>query len=830
LVGGLVALHISSTAALAALAFCPVSNFAQEPMQALVTTQPYLAFPDDLPEVMDDGLDGGMPMCSNLRVARLPATKCAVGDKECQEHACREKCCEDEDCTFYQFSIEPLASGPGGSQGGDDKVNVVCNLGEKHQLVDSNCEKPFFGEVCTNRLPAWKQVGKDHTKCLSGYGAGSGFLVDDQMDCQETAIANGHCFYQYNAEKKTCATCASDSDMDENVRENWKVYQDPNCGGSHVDSGATCTEWQLKKALMQKMAKTEEHRPVSRGCRGNSAQCLKRRCRTACSKQADCTFYQFQEGANLCFLGTAEILDENDFEKPTYGGFVSSERKCKTGYQCPTTNECLDDCGTCEGFSKNGESNSGRGKKRNWCERSTVQSMCHDDNWVSEYRGNDAGQWCEGMEGVTVNIQDEFDRRETGASLCQKACCSNPDCALYQMDAEVAKKTGDQFKSGDTVLCFLGLETSARRPLFKCNGVPPKNKRTKAPPIGMALSSRGCVGGSAACMTKRTCVDHCRTECMGAPVYNEATGACEAEKDDDEAHLHLSWAHDASHKHAFKDNFVSATPRLHNNADGAYYLEAKSNQEARYEEKDDLLGLQMNSNKVISSDGGADMSTSCDTLKDRADSDMLCYFDDSAGEGAGACACEFTQKQTCSNWFEDGQKLKYVVEDAGMLIFTGDKCQCSSTATDGHYTCSFGLQKEIPKIKPDKDDEAALTLSTSRPTCDPSRCDAQMKAKMPDAVGVVVRFGSHNCGYTYSGSSGEYYCDSKCNCHQELDEQEEEQGKLLEDDECSNDRVCPGMQSCSSLNYGSYGCGYSCENSAGDFFFCSQDCDCESDE
>jgi len=820
LVGGLVALHISSQTALAALAFCPVSNFAQEPMQALVNSQPYLAFPDDLPEMMDDGLDGGMPQCNGMRSAVLASTRCSPGDKECQEHACREKCCEDESCTFYQFSVDP-------SSAGADSTEVVCDLGEKHQLVDSNCEKPFFGEVCSNRLPFWKQVGKDHTKCQSGYGAGSGFLVDDQMDCQDTAVTNGHCYYQYNDEKKTCATCSDDSDMDEGVRDNWKVFKDPSCGGSHVVNGAVCNDWQLKKVLMHKMKETEEVRPVSRGCRGNSAACLKKRCRSECSKKADCTFYQFQEDTNKCFLGTAEILDEEGQEGPSYGGFVSAERKCKTGYQCPTTNQCVDNCQECEGFSQNGETTSGRGKKRNWCQRTTVQSMCNDDSWASEYRGVSVGQWCEGMETVTVLVDDELDIRETGENICKKACCSNPDCAVYQMDQVLAKRRGSEFKRGDEVACQLGLQTSGGKALFKCAGVPPKNKRSKAEPVGMALSARGCTGGSVACLTKRTCVDHCRTECMGAPALNAEAGVCETESSADEEKL--SWAKEDVHKHAFKDNLVSATPKMHTkNTKDAYYLEASQQQEGRYAEKDDLLGLQMNSKRVVSSADGDDMADKCDSLKDTADESMLCYFKGAAP--AGACECEFAQKQDCSTWFEDEKKLKYVVEDGGMLVFTGDRCTCSAEKTDGMYTCSFGLQSDVPKIKADKADEAALTLSASKTTCDAlKQCDAQMKSKMADAVGTVVSFGTHNCGYTYTGSGGDYYCDSKCNCHQELDDDDVEQGKELEDDSCS-ERVCPGMSSCSSLDYGSYGCGYSCENTAGDFFFCSQDCDCESDE
>lgn len=529
------------------------------------------------------------------------------------------------------------------------------------------------------------------------------------------------------------------------------------------------------------------------------------------------------------FLGTAEILDDKDQLEPSYGGFVSSERKCKSGFQCPATNQCVDDCSECEGFSQNGDPSRARGKKaRNWCERSTSQSMCYDDNWVSEYRGVTVGQWCEGMEKVTVDITEELDFRETGENLCRQACCSDPDCVIYQMDKGDAEKSGAEFKKGDSVQCSLGLETSGGKPLFKCAGVASKKSRSKAEPVGMALSARGCTGGSVACMTKRTCVDHCRTECMGAPLHNADKGVCETETSADEEQL--DFAFDASHKHAFKDNFVSATPKLSTNSDDAYYLEEKQQQSTRYGEQDDILALQMNSKKVVSGEKH-DMAEACDSLKDSEDESMLCFFDEDGGDGKnGACVCEFKKKEDCSTWFADEKQLKYVVEDSGMLIFTGDMCTCDSAQTDGMYKCTFGLQKEIPKVKPDKTDTASLTLAGRKDAvCQPNKCDDVMNEKMPGASGTVVSFGTHNCGYTYSGSTGDYYCDSKCNCHQELDDDDIEKGKELEDDECT-ETVCAGMSKCSPLNYGSYGCGYSCENEGGDFFFCSQDCDCESDE
>jgi len=144
------------------------------------------------------------------------------------------------------------------------------------------------------------------------------------------------------------------------------------------------------------------------------------------------------------------------------------------------------------------------------------------------------------------------------------------------------------------------------------------------------------------------------------------------------------------------------------------------------------------------------------------------------------------------------------------------------------FLCKFGLKSDIPKLKADKDDGAALSLAGRKEvSCAEGKCDSVMDAKMPGARGTVVKFGEHNCGYSYSGSLGDFYCDGKCNCHQELAEDDADKN-ILEDDDCA-ERICDGMEQCDPLDYGSYGCGYSCQNNAGDFFFCSQDCDCESE-
>jgi len=821
LVGGLVALHVSTTAALAALAFCPVSNFEQEPMNALVASPPYLAFPEDLMAIMADGLDGGMPRCQNLKAVVLKTTNCQLDDRECHELACREKCCADEKCTFYQFALDNTG------EDYDDKHRVVCQLGEKHQLVDKNCDKPFFGEMCVDRLPLWPQELEDHTKCLSGYDGGEGFMVDDRLDCQETALENGHCFYQYNEQKNTCATCSDLSDVTTKTRDNWKVFKDPQCktGASHVQANAPCTEWRLQALLLSKVKDTVSVRPNARGCRGNAAGCLKKRCRQECSEKAECTFYQFQEGENQCHLGTSELLSEKNVVEPHYGGFVSSERKCKQGFQCPADSQCVDDCNECTGYSQNGPTPKGRGKnKRKWCLRNAVESLCHEGNWDDTYRGVPLNEFCRSMQMVTVDINQTLDARETGENVCRKACCSTSDCAVFQMHADEAAKKGDQLKKGDKIKCWLGLETEAGRPKFKCTGRKLKRYRNKPVMVGKALAKRGCTDGSTACLTKKMCVDHCRTECIGAAIHNNKKGICEPTTTYEDENLHM--AADPKHKHAFKENMVNAMPKLlgASASEDSYYVDAHPLEAENYVAQDQIIEMQLHSREVASGAKLQDMSEACGSLKDNDDDELLCWFVDPDGDGPGAgqCRCEFPKPQQCETWFGSKSQMKHVVEDLGMLLFGGDLCTCDQDANeDGEYMCDFGLLKQVPKVRLNPESTEGIGLAgRTTPTCASNKCEAGF-----DSCSVLT-FGDHNCGYSCSKGSDEYYCNQDCDCHKELSDSDIEQKKDFSDDGQCATRTCPGMKTCTVLNYGSYGCGYSCEDQSDTFYFCNEDCSC----
>merc|ERR1719160_2292739 len=96
-------------------------------------------------------------------------------------------------------------------------------------------------------------------------------------------------------------------------------------------------------------------KPRPRGCRDLKATCMKKRCRAECEADEECKFYQFQEDENWCYLGYTDAITEEDFTEQHYGGIVSEVRKCKTGFQCPANNKCVDSCSEdCPGFSIDG--------------------------------------------------------------------------------------------------------------------------------------------------------------------------------------------------------------------------------------------------------------------------------------------------------------------------------------------------------------------------------------------------------------------------------------------------------------------------------------------
>jgi len=566
-------------------------------------------------------------------------------------------------------------------------------------------------------------------------------------------------------------------------------------------------------------------RPNARGCRGNSASCLKKKCRQECSGKTGCTFYQFQEGENKCYLGKAETLDAiADVAEPTFGGFVSAERRCKTGFQCPSNNQCVDECSGCEGYSQNGPEPKGRGRnKRKWCMRNAPESLCYETNWVDSYRGVPVNEWCRGLEKVTVEIKDALDARETGENICRKACCADPDCAVFQMHEEDSVVLGHELKVGSKVECWMGMETEGGKPKFKCTGRKLKRFNKRPGPFGKALSRRGCTDGSTACLTKGMCVDHCRTECAGAPTHNERLGTCEPKTTFEEEHL--DFKDDKKHKHAFKDNLQNALPKISQGCSDTYYLDDDPLEARNYRATDDMLGMQLNSRQVATGKM-QDMAEACQTLKDDDDDDLLCWFEEGEDADPGACNCEFSAKQSCRTWFADKDHMKHVVEDMGMLLFGGDKCECTDVPNeDGAYSCMFGLLPSVPPVCQNKGSGASVAMSgTKKPECALDTCKAEFQLYEKCSP---VTFSDHNCGYSCLKNNQEFYCDKKCNCHRELDDKEIADDIQHSDDKCTAGKKCGNMISCDVLDYGEYGCGYSCMDAKNSLYFCNQDCECD---
>merc|ERR1719162_1435567 len=72
-----------------------------------------------------------------------------------------------------------------------------------------------------------------------------------------------------------------------------------------------------------------------------------------------------------------------------------------------------------------------------------------------------------------------------------------------------------------------------------------------------------------------------------------------------------------------------------------------------------------------------------------------------------------------------------------------------------------------------------------------------------------IQYGIYGCGYSCDGDEGKFWCSNRCACN-------------LEEAvvECVAGTMCPEMDSCEPISYGEYGCGYGCMK-AGAFHFCN---------
>jgi hypothetical protein len=557
---------------------------------------------------------------------------------------------------------------------------------------------------------------------------------------------------------------------------------------------------------------------------------MKKRCRAECQADPDCKFYQFQEDENFCYLGHKDAIDDADLDERWVGGFVSEARKCKTGFQCPSNNKCVDSCSDdCPGFSIDGdeakEAAVGKAASGKWCVRDAVESMCFAGNWEDTFQGVKVNEWCKGLERVTVTVDDVLGVSENGETVCRKVCCGDPDCSLYQMyesDAERTFSDPAMFANGKKVKigCWLGMQTPGQKPKFKCTGNRPKRWRNLKPPRGMALRERGCSQGSIACLASGACVEHCATECMGADIHNKAKGVCEPRTTLEQENLGKTEADRKKHKLAFQTNLVSGLPKLGGKLkeDNSYFLLPDDVEMDSPEAKDQLLHVQTHAQAIVDPQGGRDVGAACETLKDNTDDEWLCWLDDVSG----ACKCEFGQPQKCSNWFKNDRHMKHVVDsEAGMMLFPGDKCECSSSQNDdGAYECTFTLMPELPPVRTVEKTDAVLELKGTKAKECPEMatpCQTFQRCEM-------VQFGSHACGYScFKDNGAEYWCDGNCVCSKESTDEDD-----APDVQCHEGHVCPGMTQCDVIDYGGYGCGYGCKNDADVFHFCEHTCDCES--
>jgi len=205
-------------------------------------------------------------------------------------------------------------------------------------------------------------------------------------------------------------------------------------------------------------------------------------------------------------------------------------------------------------------------------------------------------------------------------------------------------------------------------PAEAINGKKLKRWRLAPSPTGAALTKRGCTDGSIACLTTKTCVDHCRSECMGADMHDNTRGLCVPESSMESEKI--AFGRDPKKRLAFKSNLVGGFPTVSGkSSQKSFYVDEG---QPGFSATDRIYDIQTHSQKVVDVDSDLDLSTACDTLKDNEDEDTwLCWYENKA------CQCEFETHEGCDTWFKDGAHLKHVVDDIGMMIFTGEDCKCN---------------------------------------------------------------------------------------------------------------------------------------------------------
>jgi len=171
--------------------------------------------------------------------------------------------------------------------------------------------------------------------------------------------------------------------------------------------------------------------------------------------------------------------------------------------------------------------------------------------------------------------------------------------------------------------------------------------------------------------------------------------------------------------------------------------------------------------------------------------------------------------------------------------FVDGECVCDY---DEEFTCEdlFGGQERVVPVLAE---DGMLLLTGQECSCTGSTCNLGLLDSVPPVrlgensttavhIGAsefehcteevvcpnmdtcsVLKYGAHGCGYQCLRDETKYWCSSRCSCNQ--------QEAVIE---CEVGVMCPDMDVCNPISYGDYGCGYGCTRGSS-YYFCSDDCE-----
>lgn len=755
LMGGLYLYHQHRLNSPLEATFCPVSSWEQDPAGVLVSAGPRSAH-ESYGEISsflheDAANSRGMPKCSGLRRHRL-RTDCD-GDVDCKRQACRQMCCDRRDCTFFQFN--------------NIDSTDYCWLGSRSRLDPNTCEQPWFGETCTScrdrRVELWPQIHSDNSKCQSSL-FGTGFHVNNQYECQSHATEVGHEYYQYDVTRGRCETAETCDTPSANTIHNWRIFSRHDVDMPEPSNAQVPPDqetWQFEPFLFHShTGMTSVSLTVAEQCATGDVTCMRDVCRTKCLQEAGCIHYQFENGGSECSLGVDHVIEEDNVGM-WFGGILTENRLCAADeFKCPSTENCVDQCGECPGFGRDGADN--------FCVRSAIENMVDAAMWVDNYDAAPIDAWCRGFERTVVTMSAGMATGQSGADICRAACASDPTCAVWQMYTQDAERS--DYAQNSHVRCWLGMEDNMGRPLFSCTGRSPKRWRLLSAPRAEAIDRRGCQDGKVACILNNNCVDLCQDECPGFTITDVDAGLCQPPTNpsnvrQDGVPMNVAMA--------------GNLPRAQANPDNSMYAD-----------EGDLFTMSVNIERIINPETfEGDTTAVCDVIAG-AECDLI----------DGACVCEYEDENTCDDLFGHPERIVPVLAEEGMLLLSQQGCSCSGT------TCTLSLMNSVPPVRVGEVETAAIHIGSDEwEYCDDTVCP-NMDTCAP------LTYGAHGCGYQCQRETEAYWCSSRCDCNQ---------AEAVVD--CEVGVMCPDMHHCEPISYGEYGCGYGCTKDS-TYYFCSDNC------